>query len=191
MVLAKAAITAPGGLAGLGERISAEIRTHKTKYIFQAGTFIVSGILTAALPGATSLNTELLVGIALLVTGIFQAVLTLQSKTHMWSLLSALLSIIFGAVILWKPLVVLQMVVTAIALFMTIEGLLELFIAFEFRPARNWHWMLVSGMFTLLLAMVTWIGFPAFDILYLSWVIAANLIMYGVSLMMLVWRAAS
>ncbi len=191
MVLAKTAITAPGGLAGLGERISAELRTHKGKYIFQASTFIVSGILTAALPGATSLNTELLIGIALLVTGIFQAVLTLQSKAHMWSLLSALLSIIFGAVILWKPLVVLQTVVTAIALFMTIEGLLELFIAFEFRPVRNWHWMLASGGFTLLLATITWIGFPAFDILYLSWVIAANLIMYGLSLLMLVWRAAS
>ena len=80
--------------------------------------------------------------------------------------------------------------VTVLALFMTIEGILELMLAFQFRPVRNWGWMLFSGSFTLLLAVMLWIGFPVFDVLYLGWVIALNLIFYGISLLMLVWRSA-
>jgi hypothetical protein len=33
--------------------------------------------------------------------------------------------------------------------------------------------------------------YPAFDVFYLGWVVAINLILYGLSLLMLVWRIAS
>ena len=79
----------------------------------------------------------------------------------------------------------------AYGFFMTIEGVLELLLSFQFRPVHNWSWMLFSGVVTLVFAMVLWIGFPAFDILYLGWVIAINLVFYGLSLRMLVWRSAS
>jgi uncharacterized membrane protein HdeD (DUF308 family) len=43
----------------------------------------------------------------------------------------------------------------------------------------------------MLLAIILWIGFPTFDVLYLGWVVAINFILYGLSLMMLVWRVAA
>ncbi len=175
----------------LSTRVEQELRNHKGKYILQGMIFILAGALAAAFPGTTALNTELLIGVILLVTGGFQLILTLRSKMHWWSLLSACLSIAVGIVILWKPLPVLLTVVTLLAIFMTLEGLLELLLAFEFRAVRNWRWMFVSGIITLILAAVLWIGFPAFDVFYLSWVIAVNLIFYGLSLLMLVWKIAS
>jgi len=168
-----------------------ELRTHKTKYIVQGTLFIVLGVLAAALPVATALSAELLIGIVLLLSGVFQFVLTLRSKMHWWSLLSAVLSILVGFLMIWKPLAGLLAVVTLLALFMTLEGLLELLLAFEFRPVRNWSWMLFSGIITLIMAVVLWVGFPAFDVLYLGWIIAINLILYGLSLMMLIWKVAS
>ena len=48
--------------------------------------------------------------------------------------------------------------------------------------------MLFSGIATLVMALILWIGFPVFDVLYLGWVIAINLVLYGLSLLMLVWR---
>ena len=173
------------------DRVEQELRTHKRKYIFQGIGFIVSGFMAIALPSTTALNVELLVGIILLLTGVFQLILTLKSKMHWWSLLSACLSMIVGTFILWKPFPVLLAVVSLMAVFMTVEGLLELFLAFEFRPIRNWSWMLFSGIVTLVMAALLWIGYPAFDVFYLGWVVAINLVLYGLSLLMLVWRIAS
>lgn len=190
MLVTKTMITT-GNLDAMGARIERELRNHKGKYILQGTVFLVTGILAAAFPATTALNVELIVGAILLFTGVFQLILTLKSKMHWWALFSAGLSIVIGAVMLWQPLAVLLAFVTLLAIFMTVEGLLELLLAFQFRPARNWNWMLFSGIVTLVLAIVLWIGFPAFDILYLGWVIAINLIFYGLSLLMLVWKSAS
>jgi uncharacterized membrane protein HdeD (DUF308 family) len=184
-------VLSTGNVDGLGARIEQELREHKSKYIFQSLVFIVAGILAAAFPASTALNVELVVGIILLLTGVFQLFLTLKSEMHFWSLLSAGISIVIGLVMIWKPLPVLLAFVTLLAVFMTLEGILELLLAFQFRPVRNWSWMLFSGVITLLLALILWIGFPAFDVLYLGWVIAVNLVFYGLSLLMLVWRSAS
>ena len=178
-------------LSALRARFERELRTHKGKYIFQATIFIILGILAAALPGATALSAELLIGTVLLMSGVFQLVLTLKSHMHWWSVLSALLSIVVGTIMVWKPFAGLLAIVTLIAIFMTMEGIFELMLAWQFRPLRNWSWMLFSGVVTLVLAAILWIGFPAFDVLYLGWVIAINLILYGLSLMMLVWRVVS
>jgi len=178
-------------LSALRARFERELRIHKGKYIFQATIFIILGILAAALPGATALSAELLIGTVLLMSGVFQLVLTLKSHMHWWSVLSALLSIVVGTIMVWKPFAGLLAIVTLIAIFMTMEGIFELMLAWQFRPLRNWSWMLFSGVVTLVLAAILWIGFPAFDVLYLGWVIAINLILYGLSLMMLVWRVVS
>jgi uncharacterized membrane protein HdeD (DUF308 family) len=110
---------------------------------------------------------------------------------HGWSLLSSCLSIAIGIIMLWQPMPVLMAFVTLLAIFMTVEGILELSLAFQFRPVRNWSWMLFSGIVTLVFAAILWIGFPVFDVLYLGWVIAINLVLYGLSLLMLVWRTES
>lgn len=180
-----------GNFRSLGADIEYELHAHKGKYIFQGIVFIVAGMLAAVFPATTALNVELIVGAILLLTGVFQLVLTLKSKMHGWSLLSSCLSIAIGIIMLWQPMPVLMAFVTLLAIFMTVEGILELSLAFQFRRVRNWSWMLFSGIVTLVLAAILWIGFPVFDVLYLGWVIAINLVLYGLSLLMLVWRTAS
>jgi uncharacterized membrane protein HdeD (DUF308 family) len=171
--------------------IEQHLREHRSKYIFQGVLFVMFGILAAALPAITALNVTLLLGAVLLATGILQLVFTLKAKTHWWSLLSALLSILCGLLVLWKPVDVLLALVTLIAVFLTLEGLFELLLAFEFRAARNWGWMIFSGVVTLGLAVLLWMGYPTIGILYLGWVVAINFILYGISLLMLVWRVTT
>lgn len=178
-------------LDALRARFEENLRMHKGKYIFQGTIFIILGVIAAGLPVATALSVELMIGVVLLLSGIFQLVLTLKSKMHWWSLLSALLSIGIGTMMVWKPLAGLLALVTLLAMFMTAEGIFELLLALEFRPVKGWSWMLFSGGVTLLLAIVLWLGFPTFAVLYLGWVVAINFILYGISLMMLVWRVAA
>ncbi|MBU6475358.1 MAG: DUF308 domain-containing protein [Alphaproteobacteria bacterium] len=176
---------------GMGARIERHLREHKLKYILQGTGFITAGVLAVMLSGTTALHTEFVVGIALLATGLLQLVLTLKSKMHWWSLLSASLSVVAGLLILWKPFAVLMSVVALLAVFMTLESLFELFLALRFRPLRSRGWMIFSSAVTFLMALILWIGYPAFDLLYLGWIVAVNFVLYGLALLMLVWRVSS
>jgi uncharacterized membrane protein HdeD (DUF308 family) len=172
----------------IGERIEQQLHDHRDKYILEGVLFIVCGILAAAMPSIMALNVALLIGVVLLVTGVLQLVLTVKAKTHWWSLLSALLSILCGLFVLWKPLAMLLAIVTLMAVFLTVEGIFEILLSYQFRMIRNWGWMFFSGLITLGLAVILWIGYPTIGVLYLGWVIAINFILYGTSLLMLVWR---
>jgi uncharacterized membrane protein HdeD (DUF308 family) len=189
MLFAKSMMS-PDRFDGMSTKIERELREHQGKHVFQGVMFIIAGIIAAAFPAVTAINVELIVGVILLFTGGFQFVLARKSEMHWWTLFSACLSVGFGIILLWQPLFMLRLFVTFLAIFMTLEGTAELFLSFQFRPVRNWGWMFFSGIITLVLATFLWIGWPLFDVLYLGWVIAINLIFYGLSLLMLVGNAA-
>lgn len=172
----------------LNRRITDNIRRHRGLYIFQGVLFILCGILAAVLPGATALGMGILIGALLLVSGAAQLFMTLKSEIHWWSVLSALLSLIAGGIMIFDPFAGLIALVTLVAVFLTLEGVFEILLAFQFRPVRNWWWMLLAGIVTLILAALLWIGFPALGILYLGWMVALNLLLYGVAILMLAWK---
>ena len=187
MLFAKTTLTTMD-IESVGALIEEQLREHRNKYIFLGILFIVCGILSAAVPSITALNVALFIGVVLLATGALQLIVTLKAKTHWWSLLSAVLSLTCGLFVLWKPLAVLLALVTLMAIFLTVEGIFEILLAYQFRMIRNWGWMFVSGLVTLALAVILWMGYPTIGIFYLGWVIAVNFVLYGVSLLMLVWR---
>ncbi len=166
-------------------RIEQHIREHRGWYIFQGVAFLVAGLLAAILPAATVLSATLIIGAALLVTGVLQFIASFQSRSHWWAFFSALLSIATGGWMLWMPLFAALALAIVVAAFLSAEGILEILLAFEFRPARNWGWMLASGLATLVLSIFMWSGLPVLSVVYLGLLIAINFIFYGVSLLML------
>lgn len=178
-------------LLNLNERFEKGLRENKGKYIFQAVGFILAGLSAATLSGTTALHAELLGGMALLIAGAFQMALTLRSNIHGWSLFAACISLVAGVLILWKPFPVLFAGVVFLTVFMVVEAIIELLLSFRAPRPRQRSWLLFSASLFLGLAVITWVGYPAFDTLYLGWIVAANFILYGLSLLTLVWKAAS
>ncbi len=176
-------------IEAMKQRLMEDIRKHKGRYILQGVVFVICGILAAALPFATALGIGIVIGAVLLVSGIFQLVMGIKSGIHWWSALSALLSIIVGGIMVFDPFAGVLALATVIAVFLTIEGVFEIMLAFRFRPASGWLWMLLAGIVTLLLAIIIWMGFPGLGVLYIGWMVAINLMLYGFSLLMLVWGA--
>lgn len=173
-------------LTALKEKIEQNIRDHRGWFILQGFLFIILGFLAAILPGLTAISAAILVGALLLVTGVLQLVASIRAKMHWWSFLSALLSLLMGGWMLWMPLTGALSLVVLAAIFLAAEGLFEILLALKFRPARNWGWMMVSGIASLMLFVVLWMGFPTLSLMYLGLIIAINFIFYGVSLLMLV-----
>jgi uncharacterized membrane protein HdeD (DUF308 family) len=173
-------------LAALRSKIEQNIRDHRGWFVFQGISFLIFGFLAAILPGVTAISAAILIGALLLVTGLFQLVASVRARMHWWSFLSALLSILVGGLMLWMPLAGALSLVMLAAIFFAVEGLFEILLALEFRPARNWGWMLASGIASVILFGLLWMGFPTLSVIYLGLLIAINFIFYGVSLLMLV-----
>ena len=167
-------------------RFAEEISEHKSAYVLQGLLFILLGIAAAILPGLFALSADILIGVLLLLGGVIQLFLSHRSRMHWWALLSASLSIIVGGLMIVHPGSGLLALITLIMAFLFAEGIFEILLAMQFYPLRRWAWMLFSGIVALALAAILWKGFPVIGVLYLGWIIALNLFLYGVALVMLV-----
>lgn len=176
-------------MQALRSDIESNINHHRGWYIFQGIAFLGFGILAIILPVLTALSAALFVGALLFITGIVQLVASFQSRMHWWSALSAILSIVVGGWMLWMPMSGVLALVIATAIFFAAEGIFEIMMALEFRPAYNWGWMMASGIAALVLFVLLWVGFPDLSVFYLGVLIAINFIFYGISLLMLMASA--
>lgn len=172
-------------LSEMRNRIEASIAEHRGWYVFQGIVFILAGALAIFLPNATALGFNILIGALLIVSGLVQGFASLRSGMHWWSLISALASLIIGGLMLFYPMTGMIALATVLAVFLTIEGVTELMLAFQFKPARNWGWMLFSGIISLLLAVLLFAGWPGVTVMFLGIIIGVNLLLYGISLLAL------
>ncbi len=170
-------------LTEISENITQQVAEHKGWYIFQGMAFVIAGILAIVLPGITAIGFGLLIGALLLASGIIQAIAGFSSKTHWWMFISALLSIIVGGLMIFYPLAGTVALATILAVFLLLEGITELFLAFQLRPIKNWGWLLFSGLISLLLAFIVFAGWPSASIILLGVIIGVNLLFYGMALL--------
>lgn len=178
----------PQNVGEMREVIEGKITRYRGWYIVQALIFIMAGILAIVLPAATAVGFEFLIGALFLISGTVQIFASFRSKVHWWSLLSGLLSVVAGGIMLANPAMGTLALATVLAVFLTVEGVFELLLAFQFRPARNWIWLLTSGLVSLVLALLLFAGWPETTIVYLGIIIGVNFLLYGVSLLaMTIW----
>lgn len=74
---------------------------------------------------------------------------------------------------------------TLLAVFFAVEGVAEVFLSLEFRPARNWGWLLASGIVSLVLAVILFAGWPQTTVFFLGIMIGINLLFYGAAVLAL------
>lgn len=175
-------------LSDARHRIESAIAEHRGWYMFQAVVFILAGILAMILPSATAVGFELLIGALLVASGLTQCIASLRSKTHWWSLLSSVVSLLVGGFMLFNPTAGTLALATILAVFLAIEAVIELLLSLSFRPARNWGWLLLSGLVSLGLAILLFAGWPGATVVFLGIIIGINFLLYGISLLALTVR---
>ena len=101
-------------------------------------------------------------------------------------LVTALLSIVVGGMLLWKPVegaVSLTIVLTA---FFIVEGIFQAVAAFTYRDAipSRWGWLLASGIADLALAAIIIAGWPGTAAWTLGLLVGVNLLTTGWAVVM-------
>src|SRR5664280_858699 len=145
--------------------------TTRTLFLFEGVALVSLGLLAIIIPSIASTAATLFIGWLFIVSGVIGLVTTFWAR-HIpgfwWSLVSALLGVLVGAVLIahrsndlygglmgW-PLETIGPLRMVLVLFFLIEGGASIMFAFEHRRqfSGRWAWMLASGVLDISLASI-------------------------------------
>jgi uncharacterized membrane protein HdeD (DUF308 family) len=104
----------------------------------------------------------------------------------MWTLLSAVLAILIGVFLVWRPLVGVATLTLALAAFFAVHGIVQILTSLDHRRLfpRSWPWMVVSGIADLIIAGIIIASWPSSAAWALGLLVGINLFMSGLALVM-------
>lgn len=145
----------------------------------------ILGILSVAWPVVSTFGVELLIGWLLLIGGAVQGYRAFKTKDApgFWGTL--LLSLVFLiAGILWViyPVVGVISLTLILIFFFLLEGISQIYLAFELRRFSGWGWLLANGLLSLAMAAIIWGNWPASALWVAGLLFGINLIFFGASL---------
>jgi uncharacterized membrane protein HdeD (DUF308 family) len=149
--------------------------------------FVVLGILAILEPAVAGLAVAILVGWLLIFGGAAHAVGAFGGRGDrvVWHLLIATVYIAGGVYILMHPLLGLGALTLYLAVILVAEAVLEVVAYFSTRGERGSEWRLINAVVTLLLGAMIWVHWPSSTVWAIGTLIGVNLIMTGLSRVML------
>jgi len=175
-------------LEGLRRQLASAIQAHWKLFLAQGILMMVLGVFAVAEPNVATVAVGILICWLFFIGGIFRAMSVWHSRQapgFVWSLLTAVLSIVLGLILILQPLAgVLTLTMVLIAFFI-VEGVASIIGAFQHRDhLRSWGWVLFSGIIDLLLAFLIWDGWPSSADWAIGLLVGINMLFLGLSLVM-------
>jgi uncharacterized membrane protein HdeD (DUF308 family) len=163
-------------------------------YLFEGIVLLVLGIGAIILPPLAGIAATIILGWLFLVGGIVGLVSTFGSRRapgFAWSLLSALLAIIVGAILLMNPLGGLVTLTYVLIAYFIIEGVFSIGSALSHRQelAGRWEWMAFNGVIDLVLAAIIISGWPGTIAWALGLLVGIDLVFGGIALITMALHA--
>lgn len=164
------------------------LREHWVLFLVEGLVLIVLGVIAVVLPVIATLAVTILLGWLFLASGLLGLITTFWMRRlpgFWWSLLSAVLAIVTGAVLLAWPVGGALSLTLLLVVFFLIEGIASIMYALEHRRwyAGRWGWMLASGIVDLLLGAIILAGFPGTAVWAIGLLVGINLVMGGTALL--------
>jgi len=124
---------------------------------------IIAGSAAILFPLISSISVIILIGVALVVSGIVQFVQAF--RYHKWSglllaLFASIIWLVAGGVLLARPMQSVGIFTIFLATIFIAEGMLKFILALQMRALKNWQWVLFDGLIALILGISLWIQFP-------------------------------
>ncbi|HUL90306.1 MAG TPA: HdeD family acid-resistance protein [Pseudolabrys sp.] len=173
---------------------TAALHEHWVLFLVEGVVLLVLGATAVVLPPIATLAVTILFGWLFLVSGIVGLVTTFwmrQAPGFWWSLASAVLGIIVGALLLASPVTgALSLTLVLIAFFL-IEGAVSIMFALDHRRelSGQWGWMLMSGIIDLVLAIMIFAGLPSTAAWAVGLLVGINMIFGGTALIAMALHA--
>jgi len=158
------------------------LRSSSTRLMWLGIAMVVVGIAAIVFPMISTLVAALFVGWIFLISGIVLFVGSFSihgTGPFFGALLLSLLSIAAGVFLLFSPLAGAIALTLVIGILFIVQGAFEIGFAFETRPHRGWVGMLISGIASVVLAILIAAGWPAISAIALGILLGVNLLSTG------------
>ena len=159
------------------------LRMSSGRLFWFGAALVVLGIGAIVFPMFSTLVATMLVGWVLLISGI--VLLGGSFSIHgtgpfFGALLLSLLTLAAGAYMLINPLGGASAITLMVGVVFLFQGVFEISFAFAMRPNSSWVGMLLSGLASLVIALLIVTGWPAISVVVLGILLGVNLITSGV-----------
>lgn len=174
--------------ANQGHGVGEAIRRHWVLFLIQGIIMIILGVVAIGEPMVASIAVALFAGWLFLFSGVV-GLAGVFSARHVpgawWGLLSALLGIVIGIYLIWRPLAGVVTLTLAVALYFGAQGICQLVAAIAQRNVlRSWGWVVFGGLVNIALAVLIISGLPGTAEWTLGLLFGINLLMWGFTLVM-------
>lgn len=182
------------GIQGMQRAAAAALREHWVLFLVEGVVLLVLGATAVVLPPIATLAVTILFGWLFLVSGViglFTSFWMRHAPGFWWSLLSAVLGIVVGAMLLGSPLVGAFSLTLVLIAFFLIEGVVSIMFALDHKRelSGQWGWMLMSGLIDLVLAVMIFAGLPSTAAWAVGLLVGINMIFGGTALIAMALHA--
>lgn len=131
--------------------------------IVVGAALVILGLVSIARPVYATIASTLVFGSMFIFAGIVQLVYGFGSRGAgqlVWKLLLGTLYLVAGIVVLSNVLEGALALTLILGITIFVQGVLQVILAFGIRPARNWGWVLFSGILGIILGIFIWSEWP-------------------------------
>jgi uncharacterized membrane protein HdeD (DUF308 family) len=163
------------------------LHEHWRLFLTEGIILVILGLIAIVVPPIATLAVTILIGWLFVISGIAGLIMTFWGRRapgFWWSLLSAVIAIVAGALLLWSPVAGVLWLTFVLIAFFLIDGILSIFLAIEHRRelVGRWGWILVSGIVDLVIAGIVWAGLPGTAAWALGLLVGIDLVFGGTAL---------
>lgn len=179
--------TTPNDIAGFQRAAAAKLHEHWVLFLIEGVVLLVLGATAIVLPPLATVAVTILIGWLLLVSGViglFTSFWMREAPGFWWSLLSAVVAIVVGAMLLGAPLIGAVSLTIVLVGFFIIEGAVTIMFALDHKRelSGQWGWMLVSGLIDLVLGAMIFAGLPSTAAWAIGLLVGINMVFGGAAL---------
>ena len=174
-------------ITDLQSKMRAAVREHWKAFLFEGILLVIFGLAAIIVPPLASLAVTILLGWLFLISGIAGLALTFWAREmpgFWWSLISAALAVVAGAILLAQPVQGTLTLTIVVGAYFLAEGVATILYALEHRRelSQRWSWLLVAGIMDLLIAAVIITRLPGSASWAIGLLVGINLLFGGASL---------
>jgi len=157
-----------------------------------ATVLIILGVLTGILgvlamisPMMAGMTVSVMVGILLIIGGIARTIFAFKAQSWGKGILAfvlGVLTLLAGLVMVFRPVLGLTSLTLVLAAYFFVDGIFEIFEAFDLKPLKGWGWMLFGGIVSVLLGFLIWRQWPISGAWAIGILVGIKLIFAGVAM---------
>jgi uncharacterized membrane protein HdeD (DUF308 family) len=159
-----------------------KIAAHRGWFFALGIALVVLGTAAILFPFYGSLAGARIFGWIMLFSGIATAVHAIRASGWGLALLQGVIAIAYalaGVWILSNPLAGVATLTLVLIVVLLVQGIIAVIEAFQIRPAEGWGWMLVSGIASIVLAIMLKMEFPSSALWAIGLLVGVSLAIHG------------